>query len=368
MVNDQFAQLIARHLAGESSEEEKKELEVLLKQDPTAHYFYELFAGYWVNKPKKQLNQVQEEIHFQQIIAIAEKDKVELTNGNGKLSHARHPSKKVVVFRKLLAAAISVGVILSAYLLFFQSRTDDKSVIPVTTSKNFIETPKGTRSVMLRLADGTKVWLNTDSKLECTDFNTKNREVTLTGEGYFDVTKDPTHPFVVHTSDIDIRVLGTAFNVKSYPKECSIETTLIHGSVEVRNKKHPETVVAILRPHEKLVFQKEDNQQENISADQKSVSKKTFSKIPLSKQKPDSALVETSWIYNKLIFDGEKFNEVAPKIERWYNVKINFRIDRNWNTRIRYSIEDETIEEALKAIQVIEYFNFRINGNVVDIY
>jgi ferric-dicitrate binding protein FerR (iron transport regulator) len=367
MVNEQFAQLIARHLAGESSEEEKKELEDLLKQDPTAHYFYELFSGYWVNTPKKELNQVQEEIHFQQIIAIAEKDKDELKKING-LSYKRSPlSGKIVAFKQLLAAAIFVGVILSAYFLFFQKGTDN-SITQVPTSKDFIETPKGIRSVMMRLPDGTKVWLNSDSKLEYNDFNPKNRQVSLTGEAYFDVTKDPTHPFVVHTSDIDIRVLGTAFNVKSYPKESSIETTLIHGLVEVRNKKQPETVLAILHPHEKLIFHKEENQQEGISTDQKSVSKKTCLTIPLSKQKPDSALVETSWIYNKLIFDGETFTEAALKMERWYNVKINFKNDRIANIRIRYTIEEETIEQALKAIQVIENFNFRINGNEIEIY
>jgi ferric-dicitrate binding protein FerR (iron transport regulator) len=363
MVNDQFVQLIARHLAGESSEEEKKELEVILKQDPRAHYFYEIFSGYWVNKPKKELNQLQEEIHFQQILAIAEKEKEKVAPAAEELLNDRHPSKKIVVFRRLLAAAIIAGVILSTYFLFFQTRNDPPEQV---ANNNEIETPKGTRSFM-RLSDGTKVWLNSDSKLDYNDFNQKTREVTLTGEAYFDVTKDPAHPFVVHTSDIDIRVLGTVFNVKSYPKESSIETTLIHGMVEVRNKKQPETVLAILQSHQKLIFHKEDNQQKNIPVDQKSAWTKSLIQT-LSKQKPDSALVETSWIYNKLIVDGEKFKELAIKMERWYNVRITFKNDRIANIPIRYQIEDETIEQALRAIQVIEYFKFQIKANEIEIY
>ena len=67
MINDRFAQLIARHLSGETSEEEAKEFELLLKEDPQAHYFYELFSGYWSVGPQKTVNELQEEIHFQQI-------------------------------------------------------------------------------------------------------------------------------------------------------------------------------------------------------------------------------------------------------------------------------------------------------------
>jgi len=362
MLNEQVAQLIARHLAGECSESEKKQLEVILKQDSEAHYFYEMFSGYWLNKPKKELNQLQEEIHFQQIIAIAEKERLEPFEVNDQPGRNYIHPRRFTLIKKLSIAAVIAGVILSSYFLFFRTKPKASEQLAV----NEFVTKKGTRSFML-LPDGSKVRLNSDSKLEYnSDFNRQTREVTLTGEAFFDVVKDPAHPFVVHTSDIDIRVLGTAFNVKSYPKESSIEATLIHGSIEVRSKKQPETVLAVLQPHQKMIFRKEEKQGDDVAVEKTAATKVSVQILP--KQKPDSALVETSWIYNKLIFDGEQFKEVALKMERWYNVRIVFKNDRVANVRIRYHIEDETIEEALKAIQSIEDFNFRINGNEIEIY
>src|SRR5437773_11061947 len=162
-----------------------------------------------------------------------------------------------MTLKRLLVAAVLTGIILSSYFFIFQRKNTQSKAVAI----NEIEAKKGARSYML-LPDGTKVWLNSDSKLEYKDnFNDSIREVTLSGEAYFDVVKDAAHPFIVHTSDIDIRVLGTAFNVKSYPKESSIETTLIHGLIEVTNKKLPGSPKVILNPHEKLVFRKQENRQ-----------------------------------------------------------------------------------------------------------
>ena len=246
MINDRFAQLIARHLSGETSEEEAKELELFLKEDPQAHYFYEIFSGYWSVGPQKTVNELQEEIHFQQIIAIAEKEKTD-SIAYPEMNPERN-SNKLITLKRLLVAAVLAGIILASYFFIFQRKNSPVKEIAV----NEIEAKRGARSFM-RLPDGTQVWLNSDSKLEYKEnFNDNIREVTLTGEAYFDVVKDAAHPFVVHTSDIDIRVLGTAFNVKSYPKESSIEATLIHGLIEVTNKKRPSSPKVILHPHEKL--------------------------------------------------------------------------------------------------------------------
>jgi ferric-dicitrate binding protein FerR (iron transport regulator) len=306
------------------------------------------------------VNELQEEIHFQQIIAIAEKEKSDLV-----VYAETDPERNsgIITLKRLLVAAILAGVILASYFFIFQRKNTYSKEIAV----NEVEAKKGARSFML-LPDGTKVWLNSDSKLEYKEnFNDSIREVMLTGEAYFDVVKDAAHPFVVHTSDIDIRVLGTAFNVKSYPKESSIEATLIHGLIEVTNKKRPSSPKVILHPHEKLVFQKEDEHQPAIAAGQSTLAKKPFSIAALPK-KSDTAIVETSWVYNKLIFDGETFKEIALKMERWYNVRISFKNEKAANLRIRYLIENETIEEALKAIQVVERFKYTINGNEIEIF
>jgi transmembrane sensor len=362
MSTDRLAQLIARKFSGEASEEELQELQVYLQEHPEASYFYEIFNEYWPIVPAKETDQIQEEIHFQQILAIAEKRKEEEELIEPVQREEDPPPARVFTIRRLLAAASIVILIVAGYFIYANSKTQAADQ-PVAL--NEIEAKKGIRSY-LTLPDGTKVWLNSDSKLEYKDnFNNTVREVSLTGEAFFDVVKDKSRPFIVHTSDIDIKVLGTAFNVKSYPKESSIEATLIHGLIEVTNKKEPASPRLLLHPHEKLVYVKNCSK---TSADKTATAVKPFSVAPLPSNIADTSLVETSWVYNKLIFDGETFREIALKMERWYNVKIHFKNEKVAAIPIHYTIENETVKEALKAMQFIEDFTFKIKANEIEIY
>jgi len=264
-----------------------------------------------------------------------------------------------------VAAAVIAGLLLASYLFF---RTTDRGERK-DLALNEISAKPGTRTYLL-LPDGSKVWLNSESRLEYkSNFNDSIREVVLEGEAFFDVVKDKTRPFIVHTSDIDIRVLGTAFNVKCYPKEPNIEATLIHGLIEVTNKKEPSWPKFYLHPHEKLVFEKQSTPvRPTAKGDQTDVTAhRPFEITSLPKGIADTALVETSWIYNKLLFDGETLRENAAKMERWYNVKIRFKSDKVGNTPSRYPLGNESIEEALKALQYIEPFSFRRNGDEIEI-
>jgi transmembrane sensor len=358
MYTDRFAQLIARQLSGEASNEELQELEVYMRNNPQSHYLYDIISEYWHITPKKEENKIEEDVHFQQILAIAEKENTEAAAGTDLIKEG-HPAP-IFHFKKLLIAASLAGALVLGYYLYEQS-TGRTPKLPLAV--NEIEAKKGIRSYLL-LPDGTKVWLNSDSKLEYTgNFNDSVREVNLTGEAYFDVMKDKKRPFIVHTSDIDIKVLGTAFNVKSYPRENAIEATLIHGLIEVTNKQEPTSPKVLLHPHEKLVYVKGAR----IPATTKAAHLKPYSVAPLPKNIADTSLVETSWVYNKLIFDGETFREIALKMERWYNVKIVFKNEKLAATPIHYTIANETVEEALKAMQYIEDFTFKIKDNEIEI-
>jgi transmembrane sensor len=363
MFNDRLAQLMARRITGEASPEELKELDVLLKENPQAQYFYQVFSDYWEVHPRPSDNSIQEEIHFQQILAIAEKDSIHQPNGREEWVEER--PAKIILLKRVLAAAVVITVVIGSYF-FIASAPSQSSKNRLAI--NEVSAKPGTKTYLL-LPDGTKVWLNSESKLEYqSNFNDSIREVTLEGEAFFDVVRDKTRPFIVHTSDIDIRVLGTAFNVKSYPKESSIEATLIHGMIEITNKKEPSSPKVILRPHEKLVFNKQSAIPKNVVAKEQPVTAhKPFAITALPKNVADSALTETSWVYNKLLFDGETLRENVAKLERWYNVKIKFKGDRVGHMPIRYPLSDETLEEALKALQYIEPFQYKINGNEIEI-
>jgi transmembrane sensor len=364
MVNERFAQLIARKLSGEATQAELHELETLLKENPQSQYFFEVLSKYWDMNGEPENDSIQEDVHFQQILAIAEKG----TGEPGELP--LQPAKKaanVFQLKKLLVAAGIIGLIITAYVLIPRSGA---SAINTLAQTEIITAKPGARMYML-LPDGSKVWLNSESKLEYKKgFNDSVREVTLEGEGFFDVVKDKKHPFIVHTSDIDIRVLGTAFNVKSYPTESYIETTLLHGLIEVTNKKDPASPKVLLYPHDKLVFNKERRSPNKTVplGNQELALSTAFEKTTLSKKIADSSLAETSWLYNKLLFDGETLRQSEAKLERWYNVNIHFRDDKVGNIPIRYPLSNETIEQALKALQYVEPFNYRINGNEIEIW
>jgi transmembrane sensor len=120
------------------------------------------------------------------------------------------------------AAAAAITAVLS--FTFFSTT---KVVKPTRQAENTVSTKAGSKS-KIQLPDGTQVWLNADSKLEYNEnFNVKLREVKLSGEAFFDVVKNKDKPFVIHTSQMDVKVLGTAFNVRSYPDEATTETALL---------------------------------------------------------------------------------------------------------------------------------------------
>jgi len=232
----------------------------------------------------------------------------------------------------------------------------------------------GARTRMV-LPDGTQVWLNSNSNPQHnTGFDTGAREVGLEGEAYFDVVKDLQHPFIVHTSSLDIKVLGTAFTIKSYPQDETIEATLLRGMIEVTRKDNPNTPRVILKPNEKLVFNKQLPAIVRPGRSRDSVSARPPAAMPdmavnsIRLDIPDSNKVETAWMYNRLVFNGDTFKELALKMERWYNVKITIRDESLSRFRFGGAFANETVEDAFRALQLTTAFNYKINGNEIELY
>lgn len=360
-MNDRLAQLISRKLSGEATPAELDELHSWLAANPEAQYFYEVFSNFWSARPETDANTPEDDAHFRQIIALAEQEDMPVDQPGEEYIPKRG---RLVTLRRVLAAAIFIGLAVCTYL-FFIGRNDASGQAPV----NEVVARTGARSHLL-LPDGSKVWLNSESKLVYQgSFNDTIREVHLEGEAFFDVVKDAKRPFIVHTSDIDIRVLGTAFNVKSYPRETLIEATLIRGMIEVTNKNAPKAPKVILRPHEKLVFKKEKTTDGEEGKNERGTPEHipAISITALPKHLADSSLKETSWVYNKINFDGDTFRELAQKMERWYNVRISFSNDKVADFRLHGSFTSETVEEALQALQYIAPFRYKISGNEIEI-
>ncbi|MEP7108047.1 MAG: FecR family protein, partial [Ferruginibacter sp.] len=236
-----------------------------------------------------------------------------------------------------------------------------------------ISTKTGSRT-KIQLPDGSSVWLNGGSKLvyDNRHFGETYREVTLTGEGYFEVIKNKDKPFIIHASRINIKVTGTTLNVKAYPGEKNMETSLIRGSIEVTMEDRKEKIM--MKPNDKLVINNEDIKIDNGNT----VSEKTGSAVAVSKFMPmghltlandENTILETAWVENKLVFDKETFEDVALKMERWYGVSIRFADDKLKLQRLTGSFEKETVTEALAALQIsTPFFKYKINNQRINIF
>lgn len=366
---------MSKKLAGEATPAELEELHELLLNHPDWVANNESLSEFWASQPlaNQAENQKAEDAYLAHINRLKEKDpdfdKAPAPDDYDSLFAAKPKS----IFKKWTFYAIASMAVLALILLLYPFGQSSNTGNPNLLGANEISIAKGSRT-KIQLPDGSMVWINSGSKLTYDGtFSATNREVNLEGEAYFDVTKDAAHPFIVHTAGIDIKVLGTAFNIKAYSAEPTIEATLIHGAIEVTNKNQPGTPKIMLKPHEKLVFNKILAQvaaKKQAAAPLATTLEAETSPIiikPLAKNITDTAIVETAWVYNKLVFEDERFEDLAVRMERWFNVKITIDSDKLKNFKISGSFVNETAEEAVKVLQMLMPFSYSINRNEINI-
>lgn len=349
MNNERLLILFTKKKAGEITLAEQLELSEYLKNNPSDN----LLASSLTELMDFPLSFDTSEVDLESFIKkvhkkIEEKNKPQLTLIN-----------KWKGFRKMIAAAAAILIIVvSIYLFPLTNHTKSSNI-------NVVETTKGSRT-FITLPDGSKVWLNADSRINYgKDFGKGIREISLIGEGYFDIVKDASHPFIIHTNSMDIKVLGTAFNVKAYPEDDYAQTTLIRGAIEVTLRKKDEKTIS-LRPNEKLLVanvKKLENQtQQNLENTQQLVVLTELHKTG------DSSVLETEWMRNRLAFKSEELQNIALMLERWYGMKVRIKNEELKTRKFSGSFETETFYEVLDALKITGNFHYSINKNVIDIY
>lgn len=366
MSTERIWELVGRKLAQEASANELEELEQLLRTHPDLHVPVQAITDLW----QQGVPPVDEAIlaaGYQQHIARMQAQGMsigQVSEDPALLLEGTRKSRRIYWKYAGMAAAILVTA------WFFYWMMLPSASRQIATSKNQpseIITKNGSRT-KVQLPDGTQVWLNAGSKLTYDkEFNATIREVTLLGEGYFDVVRNEKKPFIIHTAQMDIKVLGTQFNLRSYPNDKTAEAALIHGSIEVRLKNRPAEKI-ILKPHEKIVVNSIDTlpKTENIAKSQKDQPHALVLIKGLSQQE-DSSYAETSWLDNKLVFDNEPFPELATRLERWYGVTIRLTDEHVATMRFTGVFEDETIGEALRGLAITSPFTYRIQGKSITI-
>lgn len=240
--------------------------------------------------------------------------------------------------------AASISVILIAFAIWFIPGSGLREFFIWNVHEEI--TSKGQRNLIV-LEDGTSVWLNSESRLKypSTFKNENTREVYLEGEAFFNVVKNPGKPFVVHTSEISIKVLGTAFNVKSYKQDTFIETTLVHGSVSIEAQDQGKNIQLLPNQHAKF--------------------NKHSKELILEETVQTSDYVD--WKNGVLIFDEQPFSKVKEALERWYNITIHIEDKSALNCTFSARFVNESLEDVLELFKTSESITYSIEGDQVYI-
>ncbi|MDD4192386.1 MAG: FecR domain-containing protein [Mangrovibacterium sp.] len=303
--------LILKEFEGELSAQERKELDNWL-QDSRNLAFYE---------DQRKLWQAVDE--YGRMRRIPKKQALR------KVEARLFDSFAVVNFRRKLerAAAILFIPLVLAGIWLFNTRQPFRSSGDQVVY-NTVEVPLGMRSSMV-LPDGTSVLLNAGSTLKYpVSFQQEDRRVELTGEAYFDVTKDKERPFIVSTSDIAVHVLGTSFNCSAYPDDEQIITALVEGEIEISGKADGQRRVPV-KPGEVAVFTK---QGKTIETGKSSLDK------------------HIAWKSGKLIFRDDPMTTVLDKLGRWYNVEFQVEDEEILGYEYSATFSGESLDQVLKML------------------
>jgi len=261
-------------------------------------------------------------------------------------------SKSKLIYTAL-AAMLTIS--LSIGLLLFNRYDTSNSKL------NIVSTQYGSKS-KIQLPDGTEVWLNGGSKITYrNDYGAHTRTINLNGEAYFDVKHDSRHPFIIYTKNLNIKVLGTAFNVRAYKEESTSEATLIRGSLEVSFPNRPNEKI-FLKPKEKVSFMAISQAKFGDAQNEEITPSKTMISLSKIEYSPKEKLIEEiAWRENTLIFRSKAFIELALDLERWYNVKIEIENENLKYKKFTGIFKNETVLEALDALKQTYSFDYSVD-------
>lgn len=275
-------ELLRRLIAGTTTEEENRQLMEWFRQCASKEEFFMLFETAWKESPDEMPRDVQERMYRRLSRELDEKKTKTI------LLRSRFSWK---VWPQIAVACIIIVLGLVNY------RMNDKQK-QLSTQNFTVLAEKGQRA-FITLPDSTKVWLNSDTKISYpADYGLKERNVTLVGEAYFEVAKNPDKRFIVEAKGMQVEALGTSFNVNAYQNDNKIIASLFSGSVRVSYDRH----VAILKPHESV--------------------KVDLLNRSFSRYKDESMQNIALWRKNEITFDGESLEEITHIMSRLYNTTI----------------------------------------------
>ncbi len=319
---DRFDKLFPEYFSGGLSNEDRISMDLWRNASPENELHYLDSVKAW-----ESMTLLREMENFNSFEAL---QKV-----NGRIKSSGSPRWVNVV---KLAAAVFLLPLLAYSIYLTQKNITLKKMMEEHVVMQTITSRQGMVSQFL-LADGTKVWLNSNSELQFPSYFTGDfREVKLKGEAYFEVTKNKHQPFRVHADDLNVEVFGTSFDVANYQDEKVSEVILVEGKVGLSAKQGDNMKQGFLQPGQRGVY-----------------SEKT------GKIVTDEVLVEKyiAWRDGNLIFRDDKMEEVVKRLSRWFNVEIVINDPEIKGYIYKANFRNENLEQVLNLLKISAPIDYR---------
>ena len=322
-------QLILKYLNKELTSVEERELQSWLEEDSLNRQVFENMVSHW-ELSDVEINAYKEKV-YDRVMQSSPSPVVEMESSKGWSNALK------------VAAVILLAVGLGFVFNHMENQIQPKSAVveQVLIEKEALFGQKLT----FELPDGTIVKLNSGSKITFPkEFAANHRDVSLMGEAFFDVTKDPNRPFKINTENIDVTVLGTSFNVDAYAENQAAVVAVKTGKVSVASRKGSDEV--LLYPAQQASWQQD---------------------AKLKKQQIVNEDAIFGWLDQTMMFDDETIDEIVKTLERWYDVKVEITTKLDTKKKFTGKYKNPTLRAVMESLSYAYDFEYELKDKTVII-
>ncbi|MET6999072.1 FecR family protein [Chitinophaga defluvii] len=345
--------LIIRFLSGQVSRKEQDELEAWVAADVANHQYFVGLRDAWqvAVAPADAAAQYPAGDAWNKLSAGLQSDVEE------DALVIAHQSSRWKTFLRMAAMFILPLVIGGGIVyawMFAKKGGSNQQMVTITS-------PKGA-TTQIELSDGTQVWLNAGSKLQYSQaYNTTTREVKLEGEAFFDVKTNAAKPFTVNAADLEIQALGTSFNVKAYPEDKTVVTTLVEGVVKINGSQEAKAFSLLLKPNQNVTYHK------TIPVKAKVQPLAGEEEAPVESREVKNTAVYTAWKDGNWIVNAQSMEELAITMERRFNVSVVFKDELLKRYKFSGTFTQETLEQVLNILKLTAPLRYTIDHGTVTL-
>ena len=340
MTKKSFLHLLTKEISGDISRDEQQLLNESLKENDVFGQVHSEIHRFMASENNRanvnveaKLNEVWQRIHtLQDDIALPE-------------TSSETPPKHIVPMWARVAA--SIAIILSIGYFGYRAVTPQNLYTEIIAAAD--------ENLFATLDDGTQVWIGKHSQIAYNKhFGAKHRKIRLTGEAFFEVAHNADVPLTVSANEVDVMVKGTAFNVNA--TQADVEVVLLRGLVAVKDNRRKNTEEVLLHPHQKIVLR-----------DGKALANDSNYVIREMVHTNDTILPETRWMNGALVFQKQKFIDLAKLMESRFGVTIEIQNPKLREQRFTGSIKNEGLSQMLDALKQSYPFTYEVKNNAVTI-